>query len=70
MDDETRDRISDELRKRNQRRGNCRRCGSPSVRRMDGKDAGPDCFAGILYDVCGGCGFTNPKPKARKPRRG
>jgi hypothetical protein len=61
----------DALRERNYRRGNCRRCGSPAVRRLvDGKDLGGDHFAGILYDICQACGFDYPRPKARKPKEG
>jgi len=55
MSDEARDR----LRLRNQERPfTCTRCAGTNTRTVDGATLNPsDHFAGIMYKVCGGCGY-------------
>jgi uncharacterized Zn finger protein (UPF0148 family) len=45
----------------------CTKCGSPSVRKVDGKELGEGGFAGIIYRVCGACGHT-VATKSRPPK--
>lgn len=59
------------LRHRNQMRHiTCRRCGAMGTREVDGSTLGDGGFPGLLYRVCGGCGYVYPlKKPTPKPRK-
>ncbi len=44
----------------------CRKCGSIFVKTLDGAKV-TDCFPGIKYEVCDGCGHITPT-RTRRPR--
>ena len=61
MKTETREKIRDAAR----RRANCKRCNG-TVYFADGNDCGG--FPGIIYKVCGGCGYAEATKKKRVPK--
>lgn len=68
MDDETKERLREEQRERARRQNHCPRCGSGSIRTVPGEQLDQaDHFAGILYRLCGACGYEAVK-RARKRR--